>query len=255
MEVSDLTEREMRIFMQDMMELNQCVECKSTLTSPVITCLEGHFSCEQCRKSKCSVCGSNIANVQLSTVSKWIMLTPRECEFASRGCKAILLPSSPHEIHCPYSYICELCGASGHIVKHFEERHKQAIHPELTVKGVWNDKDINGLKYFLINGTLFRVSIHIGKTYLTAEVYCMRSKRSDADYIYTMEYKYNNVVFTYTGFVLNYKTKDKLGDNDESYMNVPVSFLPLLYTDGQLHYTIRFSQLKLELATRPVLFS
>lgn len=245
---TDISEKELRMFMEDLMLVSKCVECKETLNPPVNTCLQGHFSCHQCRPEKCSVCQNGIAKISLTTVSKWLQRVPRECEFSNRGCKAIILFSAAHESYCPYSYVCELCGAVTHLLDHFKTSHKDSVMPKNVVNGYWNEVSKSQLKYFVINDALFRISISKEKGVVTTEVYCMRSRRADSDYIYTLEYKNGDIQYTYTGCVLDYKAKDTFFDDDENFMNFPASKLPWLYVNGKLNYTFRISKLTPDVA-------
>ena len=124
---TDISEKELRDYLETMMRLTICRACNKPLQSPVKCCHDGHLVCSTCRIMKCPACDNFFLSAAMTTVNMWVQRAPKKCEFVDRGCGAIVLFNSSHKTHCPYSYTCELCGALGHIVKHFRTKHPDTM--------------------------------------------------------------------------------------------------------------------------------
>lgn len=242
----DINEDELRRYLESLIMLSTCVQCNRLLTTPVNTCYEGHLLCGTCYPPKCPQCSKMIVkDIILSMVNRWTMRLPQKCEYASRGCNALLLINSKHPDHCPYSYVCEVCNGTGHIVKHFEKNHRECVRDSNIISDYWileKPKFRNQVEHYLIDGVLFRVSIFLTPTHTITEVHCLRTSEDHNDFMYTMEYKNGEVQFTYTGRALPYKDRDKTENDNENFMIVYNSYLPLLCVEEKLHFTIRITR-------------
>ena len=91
---TDITEKELREFMEFTMQLIKCIACKKPLTTPVKCCPDGHLVCSTCCIPKCPACDSVFISAIMTTVNRWVQRGPQECEFVGRGCNAIVLLNS-----------------------------------------------------------------------------------------------------------------------------------------------------------------
>lgn len=120
----------------------ECSVCKEWLTPPVITCYNGHGTCQKCRNSmtSCGICQADFSKIKNTLLNEVIKTALIRCSNNSLGCKkcCTVAEMKDHKKECCYRKVtCCICVENNIYIydlnNHFAEKHANKKSPSVSV--------------------------------------------------------------------------------------------------------------------------